>query len=99
MLEVGKVLQIPLDYDGAMGVPITFLDVFNPEQFEIVGYSSALATQINKIAKKGTYQVGGRAFYSEALTDSDRKHGFKYHRYYGRIVIKTKHPEDYQNDL
>lgn len=98
-IEVGKVLQIPLDYDGAMGVPITFLDVFNPEQFEIVGYSSALATQINKIAKKGTYQVGGRAFYSEALTDSDLKHGFKYHRYYGRIVIKNKHPEDYQNDL
>ena len=94
-IEVSKVLQIPLDYTGNMGVPITFLDVYNPDQFEIIGYSSALATQINKIAKKGTYQVGGRAFYSEALTDSDRKHGFKYHRYYGRIVIKNKHPEYY----
>ena len=28
---------IPSDYDGVMGVPITFLDKYNPEQFEIVG--------------------------------------------------------------
>lgn len=37
-IEVSKVLQIPLDYDGAMGVPITFLDKFNPDQFEIVKF-------------------------------------------------------------
>ena len=30
-IEVSKVLQIPLDYDGVMGVPITFLDKFNPD--------------------------------------------------------------------
>ena len=28
---------IPSDYDGVMGVPITFLDKYNPEQFEILG--------------------------------------------------------------
>ena len=39
-IEVGKVLQIPLDYDGIMGVPITFLDKYNPEQFEILGITS-----------------------------------------------------------
>ena len=38
-IEVGKVLQIPLDYDGIMGVPITFLDKYNPDQFEILGLS------------------------------------------------------------
>lgn len=38
-IEVGKVLQIPLDYDGIMGVPITFLDKYNPYQFEILGLS------------------------------------------------------------
>jgi hypothetical protein len=32
---------IPNDYDGVMGVPITFLDVYNPEQFEILGYTEA----------------------------------------------------------
>ena len=31
-----KTIEIPLDYDGVMGVPITFLDKYNPEQFEIV---------------------------------------------------------------
>ena len=36
-IEVSKVAEIPYDYDGAMGVPITFLDKYNPEQFEILG--------------------------------------------------------------
>jgi len=36
-IEVSKTADIPCDYDGVMGVPITFLDKFNPEQFEIVG--------------------------------------------------------------
>lgn len=35
-IEVSKVSDIPLDYKGAMGVPITFLDKYNPEQFEIL---------------------------------------------------------------
>ena len=29
--------MIPMDYDGLMGVPVTFLDKYNPDQFEIVG--------------------------------------------------------------
>lgn len=36
-IEVSKVSDIPCDYDGTMGVPITFLDKYNPEQFEIIG--------------------------------------------------------------
>ena len=36
-VEVSKVADIPVDYDGVMGVPITFLDKYNPDQFEIVG--------------------------------------------------------------
>ncbi len=36
-IEVSKVADIPADYDGAMGVPITFLDKYNPEQFRILG--------------------------------------------------------------
>jgi hypothetical protein len=36
-IEVGKTKDIPLDYKGIMGVPITFLDKYNPDQFEIVG--------------------------------------------------------------
>lgn len=36
-IEVSKVANIPLDYKGIMGVPITFLDKYNPKQFEIIG--------------------------------------------------------------
>lgn len=35
-IEVGKVSEIPCDYTGVMGVPITFLDKYCPEQFEII---------------------------------------------------------------
>jgi cytochrome c-type biogenesis protein CcmE len=36
-IEVSKTQNIPMDYDGAMGVPITFLTKYNPDQFEIIG--------------------------------------------------------------
>ena len=36
-IEVSKTDFIPADYDGIMGVPITFMDKYNPEQFEIIG--------------------------------------------------------------
>lgn len=36
-IEVSKTADIPCDYDGVMGVPITFMDKYNPEQFEIIG--------------------------------------------------------------
>jgi len=38
-INVDKVLDIPVDYAGVMGVPITFMDKYNPDQFEIVGCS------------------------------------------------------------
>jgi hypothetical protein len=36
-INVSKVAEIPVNYDGEMGVPITFLDNYNPDQFEIIG--------------------------------------------------------------
>lgn len=36
-INIDRVSEIPMDYFGAMGVPITFLDKYNPEQFEIIG--------------------------------------------------------------
>ncbi len=38
-IEVGSVADIPIDYDGVMGVPLSFLTKWNPEQFEILGTS------------------------------------------------------------
>lgn len=40
-IEVSKVKGIPEDYYGVMGVPITFMDKYNPEQFEIIGCSES----------------------------------------------------------
>ena len=37
-INVNKTSDIPMDYDGAMGVPITFLDKYNPDQFEIIKF-------------------------------------------------------------
>lgn len=37
-INIDKYTEIPYDYDGYMGVPITFLDKYNPEQFEIVKF-------------------------------------------------------------
>jgi hypothetical protein len=37
-IEVSKVCEIPMDYEGVMGVPITFLDKYNPNQFEIIKF-------------------------------------------------------------
>ena len=47
-IEVSKVTDIPMDYNGIMGVPITFLDKYCPEQFEIVGQmKSTKVTEFN----------------------------------------------------
>ena len=39
-IDVSRYKDIPSDYDGVMGVPVTFLDYYNPQQFEIVGSDS-----------------------------------------------------------
>ncbi len=40
-INVNKTNEIPYDYDGIMGVPITFMDKYNPDQFEIIGLGIA----------------------------------------------------------
>ena len=41
IINVDKVSDIPIDYKGVMGVPVTFLDKHNPEQFEILGIANS----------------------------------------------------------
>lgn len=54
-IEVSKVAEIPMDYDGAMGVPITFLDKYNPDQFRIIGQSIELAEPMSRYAAPADY--------------------------------------------
>ncbi len=82
-IEVSKTVEIPYDYDGEMGVPITFLDRYNPGQFEIIGSSWTVGNPISDYAPKGTYVSGGMRFY---LPNGDGT----YRRLYDRIVIKRK---------
>jgi len=86
-IEVSKTKDIPVDYEGAMGVPITFLNKYNPDQFEIIGSSRPLATPMSEIAEKGTYSQGGARFYLDNRDDT-------YRCLYDRIVIKHKKTKD-----
>ena len=45
-IEVPFIDAIPSDYEGVMGVPITFLDKYNPDQFEIVGNGQSMADEL-----------------------------------------------------
>ena len=94
-IEVSSSSEVPCDYAGEMGVPISFMDKYNPEQFEIVGHSLELATPMREVAPKGTYCTGGKRFYSGGirLTKKDKDAGYLYHREYDRIIIRNLHPE------
>ena len=69
-IEVGFTDSIPSDYEGIMGVPITFLDKYNPEQFEIIGLIAGnirgLAGIPTSTGKDGPY-VGGKLKYGRIL--------------------------------
>jgi len=73
-INVDKTKDIPMDYEGAMGVPITFLDKYNPEQFEIIGWS-----RHNDQNMDGGYWKGGK---SDATLNGKEV--------YRRILIKNK---------
>jgi hypothetical protein len=53
-IEVGATKHIPSDYNGAMGVPITFLDKYNPDQFEIVGMTQSWCGAASKLYPRQT---------------------------------------------
>lgn len=82
-IEVAKFADIPVDYPDAMGVPVTFLEKYNPDQFEIVGSSRTLGKPMSSIAEKGTFLQGGIRFY---LPNGDQT----YRRMYERLVIKNR---------
>lgn len=62
-IEVSKVSDIPKNFNRAMGVPVTFLSKYNPEQFKILGSSRLLGKPMSEFAEKGTFVQGGVRFY------------------------------------
>ena len=79
-IEVPFTDAIPSDYDGVMGVPISFLIKYCPEQFEILGISLELG--IKKPDNLPKEKQGGPAFYIKMGTD--------YNRMYCRLAIRRK---------
>lgn len=90
-INVDKVADIPCDYPGVMGVPLTFMDKYCPEQFEIVG-----------LAKRGGDPRLKTKNYTKDEYDnySDLNAGPTILKdglpkvIYSRILIKNKHPEN-----
>ena len=83
-IDVSTVAEIPYDYDGEMGVPITFMQKYNPKQFEIIGSSRQLGKPMKKcVDKDAVYSKGGIRFY----LDEGNNH---YKCLWDRIVIKRR---------
>ncbi len=61
-IEVPFTDAIPSDYKGVMGVPASFLDKYNPDQFEILGSNRGVDQDQNKIYGRGSYLNGKEAF-------------------------------------
>jgi hypothetical protein len=59
-IEVSKTVDIPCDYCGAMGVPISFLTKYNPDQFEIIG--SMTTTKIDEFNFGYPYIKGSKIY-------------------------------------
>lgn len=68
-IEVSKTCEIPLDYDGIMGVPISFLDKYCPEQFEIVGMMSGVKDPVfaNGNDGRAKFYVNDKGVYARIL--------------------------------
>lgn len=99
-INVDKVVDIPMDYPGVMGVPVTFFEKYNPDQFEIVGCADAdiVPDEWKGMSQKfvdlyylqgntGSYKQGNRlaCYISHA---GEAKVPFK------RVLIRNKHPEE-----
>lgn len=63
-ININKVSDIPMDYKGAMGVPITFLDKYSPNQFEIIGIDRYVEDNPN-YGKR--FSVNGRETYARVI--------------------------------
>ncbi len=69
-INVNKTVEIPRDYDGEMGVPISFLDKHNPDQFDIVGLDRPLMTQLT--GKQSRFRINGKEIYARIVIKNKR---------------------------
>ena len=107
-IEVGSVSDIPCDYPNVMGVPITFMDKYNPDQFEIIGLTQGWdelhskrygqQVQVSKTGKQSKVMKLNDGPAIEVIeAPKDKTYyivdGHFYIKMYARILIRNKHPE------
>ena len=83
-IDVSKISEIPYDYTGVMGVPITFMQHHNPEQFEIIGLGTG------EIAKS----LGVTKNYRGRTDISYQRKDGTFTCPYERVLIRNLHPEE-----
>lgn len=95
---MNKVADIPCDYAGLMGVPITFMAQYNPDQFEIIGLSREMdlpgKTGMSAKFIRDYFEQGGTAQISEGHPDlCYYDQNGKCVVPYRRIIIRNLNPE------
>ena len=95
-IEVGRVEDIPCDYYGSMGVPLTFLDKHNPDQFEILGITKTwfgMATKIYpeqiQVDKDGTEKHVSKLNDGAVIEVAEPPVGKTYYKVDGKTYIQT----------
>jgi hypothetical protein len=67
-INVDRVVDIPKDYSGLIGVPITFIDKYNPDQFELIGIDRELVhAATGKISR---FRIAGKEIYARIVVRS-----------------------------
>ena len=102
-IDVNNVAEIPMDYYEDMGVPDTFIDKYNPEQFELIGFGTEVPKTKEHISYKEkdliTYEVNGEIVWSTKYSVPERKagnslrlddNGMPGKLPYSRIIIRLK---------
>lgn len=98
-IEIAKINDIPCDYAGMMGVPITFLHKYSPDQFEILGldYDKSIPGNygLNEQFVHDYYQQGNTG----SISTGHPSLGYytqerKVVRTYRRVLIRNRHPEE-----
>ncbi|MET0011757.1 adenine-specific methyltransferase EcoRI family protein [Dehalococcoides mccartyi] len=63
-INIDRSMDIPMDYTGVMGVPVTFVDKYNPEQFEIIGIDRYVEDNPNYGRR---FTINGKEIYARIL--------------------------------
>ena len=97
-VDVSGASEIPMDYSGLMGVPISFLDKYNPDQFELVGISDLPETMpgIEPLGKEwieAYRKEGGTGHYTANMKSLGISAYGRHKVIFSRLIIRNKHHE------